>query len=205
MKRHDRVGALLAISLILATVTTLSGCKTLHVPDVSMPKLRWPFSAKPVPPLVPVDEVIFESPGAPADASAAPTTDAPVAVAPVVAFPQYFKRNTLIIDLTSASGAGSVQMRAKTPAGWPMRIAFRVKPGSFEAIEVRADQRVLLPLVASATRPTQDLALPPGSYHVQTPSMQLRWGPAVPPAPVAPAVVPAAPPAEPAVQSPPTS
>lgn len=50
VKRHDRVGALLAISLILATVTTLSGCKTLHVPDVNMPKLRWPFSAKPVPP-----------------------------------------------------------------------------------------------------------------------------------------------------------
>lgn len=142
--------------------------------------------------------MIFESPGAPVDAAAE--------IAPVVAFPQYFKRNTLIIDLTSASGAGAVQMRAKTPAGWPMRIAFRVKPGSFEAIEVRADQRVLLPLVASAARPTQDLALPPGSYHVQTPTMQLRWGPTVPPAPAAESAAPM--PAAPAIgttQSPPTS
>ncbi len=194
MKRHDRVGALLAISLILAT---LAGCSSLRMPDVNMPKLRWPFSAKPVPAPEPVDEVIFEAP-----AELSPAT--------VVAFPQYFKRNTLIIDMTSASGSGSVLLRPKTPAGWPVRVAFRVKPGSFEALEVRADQRVLLPLIASSNRPTQDLSLPPGSYQVRTESMLLRWGAAVPPAPVptpvpvpAPTMsVPAAP--EAVVQSPPT-
>lgn len=191
MKRHDRVGAALAISLILAT---LAGCSSLRMPDVNMPKLRWPFSAKPVPPPEPVDEVIFE----------APVADATAAVA---AFPQYFKRNTLIIDLTTASGSGSVLLRPKTPAGWPMRVAFRVKPGSFEALEVRADQRVLLPLSASSNRPTQDLSLPPGSYQVGTESILLRWGPTVPPIPAStplPLVpVPAAP--EAAVQSPPTA
>lgn len=190
MKRHDRAGALLAVSLILAT---LAGCSALRMPDVNMPKLRWPFSAKPVPAPEPVDEVIFEAPAAVSPAAA------------VVAFPQYFKRNTLIIDLTSASGSGSVLLRPKTPAGWPMRVAFRVKPGSFEALEVRADQRVLLPLTASSTRPTQDLSLPPGSYQVRTESMLLRWGLAVPPAlSPAPAPVPVPPAPEAVVQSTPT-
>lgn len=191
MKRHDRAGAVLAMGLIM---TTLAGCSSLRMPDMNMPTLRWPFSAKPVPAPEPVDEVIFEAPEA-------------ASAATVVAFPQYFKRNTLIIDLTAASGSGSVLLRPRTPAGWPMRVAFRVKPGSFEALDVRADQRVLLPLAASSTRPTQDLSLPPGSFQVRTESMLLRWGPAVPPAPLpapmpSPMSVPAAP--EALVQSPPT-
>ena len=203
MKRHDRVGAVLAISLIMAT---LAGCSSLRMPDVNMPKLRWPFSAKPVPAPEPVDEVIFEAPAV-APGAAGAVADVPAAVS---AFPQYFKRNTLIIDMTAVAGSGSVLLRPKTPAGWPMRVAFRVKPGSFEALEVRADQRVLLPLTASSTRPTQDLLLPPGSFQVRTESMLLRWGATVPPAPPPPAMpapvppppVPAAP--EAVVQSPPT-
>jgi hypothetical protein len=183
------VGALLAISLILAT---LAGCSSLRMPDVNMPKLRWPFSAKPVPAPEPVDEVIFEAPAAQSPAT-------------VVAFPQYFKRNTLIIDLTSASGSGSVLLRPKTPAGWPMRVAFRVKPGSFEALEINAGQRVLLPVVAKAKRPTLDLELPPALVRARSDdALQLRWGAVVPP-PVAPPAVssPDAPPAS--DQSPPTS
>ena len=102
MKRHDRVGALLAISLILAT---LAGCSSLRMPDVNMPKLRWPFSAKPVPAPEPVDEVIFEAP-----AELSPAT--------VVAFPQYFKRNTLIMFTTDLALRFDPTRDAGIPADW---------------------------------------------------------------------------------------
>jgi hypothetical protein len=184
-----------ALLAMLGVATALAGCSNLN-----MPKLRWPFGAKPAPVPEAVDEIVFESP----DPGAA-----------VNAFPQYFRRNTLIVDLTAASGAGSVMMRPKTAAGWPVRVAFRVKPGSFEALEISAEQRVLLPLVATAKRPTLDLELPPSFVRAGgDATLQLRWGAAVPPrpspppAPVAepvaqPEAAPAA--AAPADQSPPTS
>jgi hypothetical protein len=151
-----------------------------------VPQLRWPFAAKPTPVPEPVDEIVFESPDA---------------GAPVNAFPQYFRRNTLIIDLTAASGAGSVMMRPKTAAGWPVRVAFRVRPGSFEALEISAAQRVLLPVVASAKRPTLDLELPPSFVRARgDDALRVRWGAVVSPASAPP---PAAPPAS--DQSPPTS
>jgi hypothetical protein len=156
---------------LLALATALAGCSSLEVP-----KLRWPFGAKPAPVPEVVDEIVFEA----ADPGA-----------PVNAFPQYFRRNTLIVDLTAASGQGSVVMRPKTAAGWPVRIAFRVKPGSFEALEVRAGQRVLLPVVAASKRPTLDLELPPSFVPVRSDdALTLRWGAVTAP---------------PGLQSPPTS
>jgi hypothetical protein len=156
---------------LLAMLTALAGCSSLE-----MPKLRWPFGAKPAPMPEVVDEIVF--------AAADPG-------APVSAFPQYFRRNTLIVDLTMASGQGSVVMRPKTAAGWPVRIAFRVKPGSFEALEVLGGQRLLLPVVGASQRPTLDLELPPSFVPVRTDAaLTLRWGAVTAP---------------PAVQSPPTS
>jgi hypothetical protein len=197
ISKWSRAGARSGTLLVaLGLATALAGCSSLE-----MPQLRWPFAAKPVPLPEAVDEIVFESPDA---------------GGPVNAFPQYFRRNTLIIDLTAASGAGSVLMRPKTAAGWPVRVAFRVKPGSFEALEISAAQRVLLPVVASAKRPTLDLELPPSFVRARgDDALRLRWGAVAPPAVAPPAV--AAPPVEtppvvaPAVeppasdQSPPTS
>lgn len=177
MKRQSNPAALRPVArgglyaALLAMLTALAGCSSLE-----MPKLRWPFGAKPAPVPEVVDEIVFE---------------APEPGAAVNAFPQYFRRNTLIVDLTAASGQGSVVMRPKTPAGWPVRIAFRVKPGSFEALEVRAAQRVLLPVVGSSQRPTLDLELPPSFVPARgSDALTLRWGAVSAP---------------PAAQSPPTS
>lgn len=176
-----RIVAVLAAALVLVA---MAGCSRLD-----MPKLRWPFKAKPTPVPEAVDEIVFE---------------APAADVPVTAFPQYFRRNTLVVDMTGATGQGSVLMKPKTPYGWPARVAFRVKPGSFEAIEIRGEQRLLLPVVANARRPTLDLELPPNFLPARSETgISVRWGlttpPPPPPPPVdaAPAPVPA-PAAEPA-------
>jgi hypothetical protein len=186
-------------------LVALAGCSR-----IDMPKLRWPFKAKPTPVPEVVDELVFE----------APAPDVPVS-----AFPQYFRRNTLIIDMTAATGQGVVLMKPKTQFGWPARVAFRVKPGNFEALEVRGEQRLLLPVIASAQRPTLDLELPPNFLKARSDAgISVRWGLANPPPPpppppeVAPAAVepaatepaaaepaPALPAESPPAQSPPAS
>src|SRR3954470_8985501 len=67
-----------------------------------------PWSKKPAPPPQPVQELTITG----ADG------------APATAFPQYWKRNTLVVDLQSASGNGSVTLKPG-PAKWPVRIALR--------------------------------------------------------------------------------
>lgn len=142
--------AALGLSLVLALLTACG----------SMPKLRWPFGAKPVPPPVAVDELAFDA--APDGAAA-------------VAYPQYWKRNTLVLDLQSAAGAGSTSFRPKTPAGWPVRIALRVRAGSMEALEVRGEQRSLLS-ISPAAQGLVDLELDPTVYRRSTPSITVAWG-----------------------------
>ena len=62
----------------------------------------------------------------------------------------------LIIDMTAATGQGAVLMKPKTQFGWPARVAFRVKPGSFEKLRRERGQDAqykethLLPAAATA-------------------------------------------------------
>src|ERR1041384_1954980 len=44
--------------------------------------------------------------------------------------PQYWKRNTLVIDLSGVSGTGGVAARLPEETTWPVRVAVRVRPGS---------------------------------------------------------------------------
>jgi hypothetical protein len=90
---------------------------------------------------------------------------------------QYWKRNTLLIDLSSASGTGSLVLTPAAGGTWPVRIAFRVRPGAFGALEVRGAERQVLPISASGTSPV-DLELPPGIYTAGTPRIAVSWGPA---------------------------
>jgi hypothetical protein len=99
--------------------------------------------------------------------------------APATAFPQYWKRNTLVIDLQSASGTGSVTLKPATK--WPVRIALRVRPGTVGLIEVQGDQRMILPVTREGDKPV-DLELVPGVYTTKSPQMILRWEPARTPA-----------------------
>lgn len=105
-------------------------------------------------------------------------------------FAQYWKRNTLVLDLSSASGSGSVTLKPVEGTSWPVRIAVRVRPGAFPVLEVRGDQRLSLPISASGSAPI-DLEFAPGVYTPKTPQIVVSWGAAVtnPPAPAAPDAV----------------
>lgn len=154
-ERRWRRGVTVATCAVL-----LAGCASLRVPTP-----RWPFGAKPLPAPQVVDELVFAS----------------SAELPVSAFPQYFRRNTLIVDMTGAGPEGAVTLTPKTQFGWPVRVAFRVRPGGFAALEVQGEQRLLLPVVASTRRPTLDLELPPGFVPPRGDrSIEVRWGPLTP-------------------------
>lgn len=145
----------------LARLLVAAGLLSLLAGCSGLPRLGalWPFGAKPVAAPQAVDEIVFES----ADGAAAP------------AFPQYWKRNTLVVDLSSAAASGSVTMKPRAAEGWPVRLAFRVVPGAIGEIEVRAAQRVLLPVNPAAGAPL-DLELAPAVYERGTPQIVLRWG-----------------------------
>ena len=74
------------LSLIVACSLVPPACSSIRMPHV------WPFYKKPKP----APEAVLELNLVNADGSAA-------------SFPQYWKRNTLVIDLSGAGGAGSVR------------------------------------------------------------------------------------------------
>jgi hypothetical protein len=135
----------------LAAMLTLGACSYLH-----WPSWHWPWHHVPPPPPAPVHVLDVSGSATPA---------------------QYWKRNTLLIDLSAASGAGQIVL---TPAGgepWPVRLAFRVRPGAFGALEVRGAAREVLPIDSSGVSPV-DLELPPGIYTASTARITVSWGPA---------------------------
>ena len=123
--------------------------------------LHWPWHRQTPPPPQPVHELDISGAAAPA---------------------QYWKRNTLLIDLSSAGGAGQIVLRPAAGNPWPVRLAFRVRPGVFGTLEVRGAARELLPIDSSGVKPV-DLELPPGIYTAGTPQISVSWGPAEAPEP----------------------
>jgi hypothetical protein len=98
------------------------------------------------------------------------------------AYPQYWKRNTLVLDLQRASGSGGIVLKPRQGAAWPVRLALRLMPGSIGALEVRADQRAVLPITGEGSKPI-DLELVPGVYTPKTAQIGVSWGPGAAPAP----------------------
>jgi hypothetical protein len=90
-------------------------------------------------------------------------------------FAQYWKRNTLIVDMTSASGSGSVTLKPVEGTSWPVRVGVRVTPGAFPVLDVRGAQRESLPISASGAVPV-DLEFSPGVYTAKTPQILVSWG-----------------------------
>ena len=66
-------------------------------------------------------------------------------------FPQYWKRNTLVIDLSGVGGAGSFAARLPEETTWPVRVAVRVRPGSVGQIEIQGEERSVLPVSNEGT------------------------------------------------------
>ena len=117
--------------------------------------LHWPWHHKPPPPPAAVHALEVSGSATPA---------------------QYWKRNTLLVDLSAASGTGQIVLAPTAGSTWPVRLAFRVTPGAFGALEVRGAAREVLPIAPSGTAPI-DLELTPGVYDAGTPQITVSWGP----------------------------
>jgi hypothetical protein len=118
---------------------------------------HWPWHHSPPPPPAPVHEL---------DIGGATAGN----------FPQYWKRNTLLVDLSAASGTGSITVKPAAGGSWPVRVAFRVTPGAIGVLDVRAAQRESFAIVPGGGKPV-DLELSPGTYIATTPEMSVSWGP----------------------------
>lgn len=161
--------------LVVACCLALTACGSLH-----MPKLKvWPFYKKPKP----VPEVVNELVLVNADGSGA-------------SYPQYWSRNTLVIDLSGVSGEGSVAARLPEETTWPVRVAVRVQPGRVGQLEVQAEERNIVGVSSEGAKPV-DIELSSSLYTPTTAAIYIAWRPA-------PVVVETAPeaPAEPEFVSP---
>jgi hypothetical protein len=137
--------------LLTALLTIAAGCS-------HMPHPHWPFHRKPAPAPEIVHELVITTPDG-AD----------------VAFPQYWKGNTLVVDMRLAGGQGSAVLKPREHTVWPVRIAFRVMPAQFGALEVRSAQRVVIPITTAGTKPV-DLELAPGVFIMKSPQIAVSWG-----------------------------
>jgi hypothetical protein len=119
---------------------------------------HWPWRHRAVPPPPAVHELTIQ-PSGDTSATASGVT-------------QFWDRNTLLLDLTAVAGDGAVTL-TPTAHGWPVRLEFRVQPGSFARLEVQARERVLFE-VPSQGKPVV-LKLAPDAYVSETPQITLRW------------------------------
>jgi len=120
--------------------------------------MRWPWRHKAPAPPTAVNELVEMSSGATA-----------------ASYPQYWKRNTLLVDLHDAAAEGSLVLTPRAGTQWPVRLAFRVTPGSIGVLEVRGAQRMIIPVAAEGRQPL-DLELVPGVYTPTTAQITVRWG-----------------------------
>jgi hypothetical protein len=91
-------------------------------------------------------------------------------------FPQYWKRNTLVIDLSAIGAAGNFAARLPEGTTWPVRVGVRVRPGSVGQIEILGEERNVLPVAAEGTVPL-DLEFAPSVYTPKTAAIYISWGP----------------------------
>jgi len=146
------------VPLLVACCLALGACSSFKMPNV------WPFHQKPKP----VPEAVNELNLVNADGSPA-------------SFPQYWKRNTLVIDLSGIGGGGmgaTGNFAARLPEAttWPVRVAVRVRPGSVGQIEIVGEERNILPVTTEGTLPL-DLEFAPSVYRPSTAAIYISWGP----------------------------
>ena len=144
------------MNLRLAPLAASVAC-CLALSACTMPKI-WPFYKKPKPVPEAVHELdLVNTDGTPAS------------------YPQYWKRNTLVIDLSGVSGSGGIAARLPEQTLWPVRVAVRVRPGSVQQIEVQAEERDVLPVSPDGTE-LIDLSLAPSLYTPKTAAIYISWG-----------------------------
>src|ERR1700761_4020903 len=136
---HRPVHAVTVALLLSGLLTIAAGCS--HLPHPHWPGHRKPEAAPQV-----VHELVITTPEG---------TEA--------AYPQYWKGNTLVVDLRLGGGQGHVILKPREHSYWPVRIAFRMLPGQFAVLEVQAKQRAVLPVTAVGSKPV-DVELEPGVF-----------------------------------------
>jgi hypothetical protein len=139
------------LAIVAACLVALSGCST-------MSKI-WPFHRKPKPAPPAVHEFNLVN----ADGSAA-------------TYPQYWQRNTLVVDLSDASGSGAVTARLPDESTWPVRVAVRVRPGSMQQLEILGEERNVLAVSNDGVKPI-DFEIAPTVYTPKTAAIYISWGP----------------------------
>src|SRR4051812_21414148 len=140
-------------ALVIASTLVLGACSSMHMPHV------WPFYKKQKPAPEAVHELeLLNSDGTPAS------------------FPQYWKRNTLVIDLSGISGSGGLAARLPAETTWPVRVAVRVQPGSVQQIEVQGEERNVMAVAAEGTLPI-DLEFATSVIRPSTQAVYVNWGP----------------------------
>jgi hypothetical protein len=140
------------LALIAVVCLAVTACSSIRMPNI------WPFhkKAKPVPEAV--NELDLVNPdGSPAS------------------FPQYWKRNTLVIDLSGVGGSGNVAARLPEATTWPVRVAVRVRPGSVGQIEIQGEERNVLAVAPEGSQPI-DLEFAPSVYTPTTAAIYISWG-----------------------------
>ena len=162
---------MLVIAAVVASGLGLSACSSFHMPRMHMPNV-WPFHKKVKPGPEAVNELTLVN----ADGSAA-------------SYPQYWVRNTLVIDLSGVSGQGNFAARLPEETTWPVRVAVRVRPGSVGQLEVQAEERDILPVTDQGAKPV-DIELSPSLYTPKTAAIYIAWAPAVPAVETSPAAEP---------------
>jgi hypothetical protein len=145
---HDmRCGRTCGILALIAMLSlNLSACA-----------MHWPWKRRPAPPPQPVQQVTI-------------VPDTPVAATPIL---QYWDRNTLLLDLTAVRGEGSATVTPIKALGWPVRLEFRVQPGSIGRLEVAGAQRVVYAVPSQGAALL--LRLAPSAYRTDTGQITLRW------------------------------
>jgi len=148
--------AALAASLLAAGTLGLAGCASVSA------HLPWTHKAPPPP-----------------EVSTALTVASPAGA--TVAWPQYWQRNDVVVDMSGVAGTGSAIIAPRAGLAWPVRVALRVAPGIVGAIDVRGAQRWVVPVPAAGASPV-DVELPPGIYQSTTRQITVNWGPGAQPA-----------------------
>ncbi len=137
--------------VLLFAVTVLGGCSTVQS--------WWPWHHAPPAPEPPVTELVVAT----MDGSTPP------------ALLQSWDRNALRVDLTGLSGEGDLRVRPAPDHGWPIRLEFAARPGSFARLQVSGEQKVTIFVPSSGA--TATLAVPQGTYARTTGELALHYGP----------------------------
>jgi len=146
LRRLRRLPRLVALPGLVAVLSLIVSACALH----------WPWKRRTLPPQ-PVQQITI-------------VPEAPVAATAIV---QFWDRNTLLLDLTAVGAEGAATLTPIKALGWPVRLEFRVRPGTFGRLTVIGAQRVIFQ-VPSQGAPIV-LRLAPSAVHADTGQITLRW------------------------------